>query len=86
MNINLISDIHINFEDLILPGGDVLIVAGDAMEAGHLKQADNQKKNTFLADRYRRFINEELVKYRKVIMVRVITSIIIISTKILFRD
>ena len=69
MDINLISDIHLNFADLILPGGDVLIVAGDALEAGHLRKADNEKKNTFLADRYRRFINEELVKYRKVIMI-----------------
>jgi predicted phosphodiesterase len=69
MDINLISDIHLNFEDLVLPGGDVLIVAGDALEAGHLRKADNAKKDTFLADRYRRFINEELIKYRKVIMV-----------------
>jgi len=69
MDINLISDIHLNFADLTLPGGDVLILAGDAMEAGHLRKADNDKKNTFLADRYRRFINEELIKYRKVIMI-----------------
>ena len=69
MDVNLISDIHLNFADLTLPGGDVLILAGDAMEAGHLRKADNEKKNTFLADRYRRFINEELIKYRKVIMI-----------------
>jgi predicted phosphodiesterase len=69
MDVNLISDIHLNFADLTLPGGDVLIVAGDAMEAGHMRKADNEKKNTFLADRYRRFINEELVKYREVIMI-----------------
>jgi Icc-related predicted phosphoesterase len=69
MKINLISDCHINFEDLVLPGGDVLIMAGDIMEAGHLRQADNAKKNTFIADRYRRFCNEELIKYRKVLYV-----------------
>jgi Icc-related predicted phosphoesterase len=69
MKINLISDCHINFEDLTLPGGDVLIMAGDIMEAGHLRQADNAKKNTFIADRYRRFCNEELIKYRKVLYV-----------------
>jgi len=69
MKINLISDCHINFEDLTLPGGDVLIMAGDIMEAGHLRRADNAKKDTFLADRYRRFINEELVKYRHVIYI-----------------
>lgn len=69
MKINLISDCHINFADLTLPGGDVLIMAGDIMEAGHLRQADNAGMNTFIADRYRRFINEELIKYRKVLYV-----------------
>ena len=60
---------HINFQDIELPGGDVLIMAGDIMEAGHLRLADNAKKNTFIADRYRRFISEELVKYRHVIYI-----------------
>jgi len=69
MKINLVSDMHINFEDITLPGGDVLIMAGDIMEAGHLRKADNAKQNTFLADRYRRFCSEELIKYRHVIYV-----------------
>jgi len=69
MKINLVSDMHINFQDINLPGGDVLIMAGDIMEAGHLRLADNAKKNTFIADRYRRFINEELIKYRHVIYI-----------------
>ena len=69
MKINLVSDLHLNFQDLTLPGGDVLILSGDIMEAGHLRLADNVKKDTFIADRYRRFINEELVKYRKVFYV-----------------
>jgi len=69
MKINLVSDMHINFQDINLPGGDVLIMAGDIMEAGHLRLADNAKQNTFIADRYRRFINEELCKYRHVIYI-----------------
>lgn len=69
MKINLVSDLHINFEDLNLPGGDVLILSGDIMEAGHLRLADNTKKDTFIADRYRRFVNEELTKYNKVFYV-----------------
>ena len=69
MKINLISDIHLNFADLILPGGDVLIMAGDILEAGHLRLADNLQKNVFLADQYRRFLNEELVKYNTVLYV-----------------
>ena len=69
MKINLISDCHINFEDLVLPGGDVLIMAGDIMEAGHFRLADNAHRNTFLADRYRGFCATELPKYRHVIYV-----------------
>ena len=60
---------HLNFQDIEMPGGDVLIMAGDIMEAGHLRKADNAKENTFLADRYRRFCNEELIKYKHVIYV-----------------
>ena len=60
---------HLNFADIVMPGGDVLIMAGDIMEAGHLRQADNTKENVSIADRYRRFINEELIKYRKVLYV-----------------
>jgi Icc-related predicted phosphoesterase len=69
MKINLVSDMHLNFADIELPGGDVLIMAGDIMEAGHFRRADNAKKDTFLADRYRRFLAEEMPKYRKVIYV-----------------
>ncbi len=69
MKINLVSDMHLNFEDIVMPGGDVLIMAGDIMEAGHLRQADNAGMNTVIADRYRRFINEELTKYCKVLYV-----------------
>ena len=69
MKINLVSDMHLNFADIELPGGDVLIMAGDIMEAGHFRRADNAKKDTFLADRYRRFLAEEMPKYREVIYV-----------------
>ncbi len=61
---------HLNFADIEMPGGDILIMAGDIMEAGHLRQADNAKENVFIADRYRRFINEELTKYQKVLYVK----------------
>lgn len=44
MRVNLVSDLHLNFADLVLPGGDVLVMAGDIMEAGHLRRADNAKK------------------------------------------
>lgn len=66
---HLISDVHLNFADLTLPGGDILVMAGDILEVGHLRIADNAKKDVFLADRYRRFIREELAKYEHVIYV-----------------
>lgn len=69
MKINLISDIHLNCEDLVLPGGDLLIVAGDAFEIGHIRLAENTGRNVFLVDRYKRFINEEFAKYWKVIYI-----------------
>lgn len=69
MKIHLISDIHLNFEDLTLPGGDILILAGDALEIGHFRLAKNTGRNVHIADRYQRFVNEELVKYRRVIYI-----------------
>jgi Icc-related predicted phosphoesterase len=70
MNFHLISDVHLNFSDLELEGGDLLVMAGDIIEVGHLRIADNAGKDTFLADRYRRFIREELSKYKQVIWVK----------------
>lgn len=69
MKVNLISDIHLNCEDLVLPGGDLLILAGDAFEIGHIRLAENTGRNVFLVDRYKRFLNEELKKYWKVLYV-----------------
>ena len=37
MQVNVISDLHLEFDDLILPGGDVLILSGDICEAKNVK-------------------------------------------------
>ena len=58
MRVNLISDLHLEFGDLVLPGGDVLILGGDVVEAKNLTQSN-----------YVRFFNEECSKYREVIYV-----------------
>jgi len=80
MKIDLCSDLHLEFADLALPGGDVLIVSGDLCEAKHLKK-DQYEPDTELVmfgfenqdqrpDRYYRFIEEECSrKYRETIMV-----------------
>jgi DNA repair exonuclease SbcCD nuclease subunit len=37
MRVSVISDLHLEFADLILPGGDVLILSGDIFESKNLK-------------------------------------------------
>lgn len=80
MKINLCSDLHLEFADLVLPGGDVLIVAGDLFEAKNLQRdrynADSElvmfefENSNKRPDRYYRFIEEECSrKYRETILV-----------------
>lgn len=78
MKINVISDLHLEFADLTLPGGDVLILSGDVMEAKRLKKEmynpnmvlfehENKQQRP---DRFYRFIEEECSKkYREIIYV-----------------
>lgn len=77
MKVNVISDLHLEFDDLELPGGDVLILSGDVCEAKNLK-ADRYDPNGIMfefenrnrrPDRYIRFFKEECAKYRHVIYV-----------------
>ena len=78
MRVNVISDLHIDFADLTLPGGDVLILSGDIFEAKSFKKENYNAEMVLLEheqedkrpDRFYRFILEECsAKYRKVIMV-----------------
>lgn len=57
MKIHLVSDLHLAFEDFILPGGaDLLIVAGDTIEVKQLKTVE-------------RFLTQELTKYPLVLVI-----------------
>jgi predicted phosphodiesterase len=78
MKVSVISDLHIDFADLTLPGGDVLILSGDVFEAKRLDKSTYNPNMVLLEheqedrrpDRYYRFILEECsAKYRKVVMV-----------------
>lgn len=76
--VNVISDIHLEFADLILPGGEVLLIAGDACEARKIKpdmytgvmprlpQYTGPEKRP---DRYYRFFREECAKYDRVLYI-----------------
>lgn len=79
MRVNVISDLHLEFSDLELPGGEVLILSGDVCEAKHVKAeydvnnilneggpADGNFKRM---DRWTRFFHEECTKYDKVFYV-----------------
>lgn len=85
MKINLVSDMHLNFQDITMPGGDLLIMAGDIVEAGHLhNDVDDCSIKDFsrssrisgvdplpckLNSRFRRFFDEEMKKYNRVLYV-----------------
>jgi Icc-related predicted phosphoesterase len=77
MRVDLISDIHLEFGDLTLPGGDILIISGDACEARYLDKSAYGPDSVHFAfedprrktGRFYRFFEEECRKYRKTIMV-----------------
>ena len=77
MRVNVMSDLHLDFADLVLPGGDVLILSGDICEAKRFKKAEYNPDMVLLEhenpeqrpDRCSRFLEEETQKYREVIMV-----------------
>jgi predicted phosphodiesterase len=79
MRVSVISDIHLEMGDLELPGGDVLIMAGDIMESRNIRPELYDPENKLASllsansrgreDRYYRFMAEECAKYRQVIYV-----------------
>lgn len=76
MKLHLVSDLHLEHSDIILTGGEVLIIAGDTCESRNLKPekyeldyvVDDERPH-LRSDRYARFFIEECAKYDQVIMV-----------------
>ena len=77
MRVNVISDLHLEFGDLYLPGGEVLIISGDVCESRTLRKFKYDKYNLLgdngvegkRIDRAARFFQEECTKYKNVIYV-----------------
>lgn len=77
MKINLVSDLHLEFADLELPGGDVLILAGDICETKNVRPCSYDPNGIVFSfesrekrpDRYIRFFKEECTKYQQVFYV-----------------
>ena len=77
MKISYMSDLHLEFGDLELPGGDILVLAGDVAEVKNIEQTydpafarlGDDVTRYGRPDRARRFFEEECAKYRQVIYV-----------------
>jgi hypothetical protein len=72
MKLHFMSDLHLEFEDMKLPGGDAIVVAGDLLVSHILmwtpqpyENPSTVKRYTEYADRFTRFVKEELSKYEK---------------------
>lgn len=65
MKIHLASDLHVEFGPLELPGGDVLLLAGDVSEARYLKHLNNCHPNSHALQVSQFWLNE-ITKYDRV--------------------
>lgn len=66
--VSIVSDLHLEFGDCELPGGDILVMAGDTLTAKDLdfdmRESYHRKK---VYKRFLRFAKEEMPKYERVI-------------------
>jgi len=66
---HFMSDLHLEFDDLTLAGGELLILAGDVLVADVFRTERTDKSATRLRYRFSRFLREELGKYDRVLYV-----------------
>jgi predicted MPP superfamily phosphohydrolase len=64
MKLHLLSDLHLEFAPIDLPGGDVLLLAGDIFVANQLRP-----DYTIHSEEVKRFFNDACAKYNKVIYI-----------------
>jgi hypothetical protein len=64
---SVVSDLHLEFADCELPGGDILILAGDIWLARDMRNDGSARPE--MRKRFVRFCREELTKYRAVLAI-----------------
>src|ERR1019366_2562223 len=63
MKFSLMSDVHLEFASLVLPGGDNLLLSGDIFVAEYFRRNDADART--LTKRFKKFFNE-CAKYKQV--------------------
>ena len=66
-SVSIMSDLHLEFADITLPGGDILILAGDIWLARDM--TTDGSANPDRRKRYVRFCQHELRKYARVLAI-----------------
>jgi UDP-2,3-diacylglucosamine pyrophosphatase LpxH len=66
MRFQLLSDLHLEFAPLELPGGDNLLLSGDITVADYLRPSRTDKDHKKMTARCKEFFFEQCAKYRKV--------------------
>lgn len=64
--VSVLSDAHLEFSPLELPGGDILLLCGDTLVAKHLQEGEF---STERRERYEQFCAKQLSKYSKVLAI-----------------
>ena len=64
--VSVLSDAHLEFSPLELPGGDILLLCGDTLVAKHLQEGEF---STERRERYEEFCAKQLSKYGKVLAI-----------------
>jgi hypothetical protein len=65
--VSIVSDLHLEFADIELPGGDILVMAGDVFLAGRMHENKQDADSHKMRKRFERFAKAELSKYEKAI-------------------
>jgi DNA repair exonuclease SbcCD nuclease subunit len=66
MKLHLLSDLHLEFADIDLPGGDVLLLAGDICVADHLRENRTDRTAIRHCESVNKFFTAACEKYSKV--------------------